>query len=85
MFMCGGPPAHSKMRYAADTLAQSVPHNVTSEMGMALLDVADVVRPHPEVVLFLQNLEGDGFLDELPKTSAGKIAKPVLRRMADED
>ena len=27
---------------AADTLTQSVPHNVTSEMGLALLDVADV-------------------------------------------
>src|SRR6266487_3343738 len=27
---------------AADTLMQSVPHNVTSEMGLALLDVADV-------------------------------------------
>jgi len=33
----------------ADTLTQSVPHNVTSEMGLALLDVADVIRPHPDV------------------------------------
>src|SRR6185503_15654788 len=33
----------------ADTLTQPVPHNVTSEMGLALLDVADVIRPHPEV------------------------------------
>ena len=38
---------------AADALTQSVPHNVTSEMGLALLDVADVIRPHPEVVAFL--------------------------------
>src|SRR5262245_8086469 len=29
---------------AADTLTQSVPDNVTSEMGLALLDVADAVR-----------------------------------------
>ena len=42
---------------AADTLTQSVPHNVTSEMGLALLDVADVIRPHPEVVAFLQQVE----------------------------
>lgn len=41
---------------AADTLTQSVPYNVTSEMGLALLDVADVIRPHPEVVAFLENL-----------------------------
>ena len=32
---------------AVDMLTQSVPNNVTSEMGLALLDVADVIRPHP--------------------------------------
>ncbi|MGH2604363.1 MAG: phosphoenolpyruvate synthase, partial [Dehalococcoidia bacterium] len=41
---------------AADTLTQSVPHNVTSEMGLALLEVADVIRPHPDVVAFLQRV-----------------------------
>ena len=51
---------------AADTLTQSVPHNVTSEMGLALLDVADVIRPHPEVVAFLEHVENEDFLDELP-------------------
>jgi phosphoenolpyruvate synthase/pyruvate phosphate dikinase len=35
---------------AADTLSQSVPNNVTSEMGLALLDVADMIRPYPEVI-----------------------------------
>ena len=56
---------------AADTLTQSVPHNVTSEMGLALLDVADVIRPHPDVVAFLQHVEDEGFLDELAKLSGG--------------
>ena len=32
---------------AADTLSQSVPNNVTAEMGLELLDVADVIRPYP--------------------------------------
>ncbi len=57
---------------AADTLTQSVPHNVTSEMGLALLDVADVIRPHPEVVAFLHNVEDEGFLDELAKLAGGR-------------
>ena len=63
---------------AADTLTQSVPHNVTSEMGLALLDVADVIRPHPEVVAFLQHVEDDGFLDELAdaRRAGGKRATP---------
>jgi rifampicin phosphotransferase len=32
----------------ADALAQSVPGNVTSEMGLALLDVADALRPRAD-------------------------------------
>ena len=55
---------------AADTLAQSVPNNVTSEMGLALLDVADVIRPHAEVVAFLKRAD-DRFLDRLDAALAG--------------
>jgi pyruvate,water dikinase len=63
---------------AADTLTQSVPHNVTSEMGLALLDVADVIRAHPEVVAFLQHVEDESFLDELPKLSGGREARDAI-------
>ncbi|HYE83778.1 MAG TPA: phosphoenolpyruvate synthase [Clostridia bacterium] len=41
---------------AADTLSQSVPDNITSEMGLALLDVADVIRPYLEVIDYLQQV-----------------------------
>ena len=65
---------------AADTLTQSVPDNVTSEMGLALLDVADVIRPHPEVVAFLQQVDDEGFLDELAEAAGGpKRAMPSRR------
>src|ERR1039457_5302786 len=63
---------------AADTLTQSVPHNVTSEMGLALLDVADVIRPHPEVVAFLHHVEDEGFLDELAEFSGGREARDAI-------
>ncbi|RSM91469.1 phosphoenolpyruvate synthase [Kibdelosporangium aridum] len=68
---------------AADTLSQSVPHNVTSEMGLALLDVADVIRPHPEVVAFLQEVADEGFLDELPKLAGGQEARDAIRAYLD--
>ena len=58
-------------RNAADTLTQSVSHNVTSEMGLSLLEVADVIRRHPEVVAFLHDVEDEGFLDELAKLDEG--------------
>jgi pyruvate,water dikinase len=69
---------------AADTLTQSVPHNVTSEMGLALLDVADVIRPHPDVVAFLQHVEDDGFLDELPKLAGGREARDAIEAWLDK-
>ncbi|MEU1687047.1 rifamycin-inactivating phosphotransferase [Micromonospora sp. NPDC005707] len=68
---------------AADTLTLSAPHNVTSEMGLALLDVADVIRPHPEVVAFLQEVEDEGFLDELPELPGGREARDAIRAFLD--
>ncbi|MEU7062575.1 rifamycin-inactivating phosphotransferase [Streptomyces sp. NPDC046161] len=65
-------------RNAADTLTLSAPGNVTSEMGLALLDVADVIRPHPEVVAFLQGVEDEGFLDELAKLPGGPQARDAI-------
>jgi phosphoenolpyruvate synthase/pyruvate phosphate dikinase len=69
---------------AADTLTQSVPHNVTSEMGLALLDVADVIRPHPEVVAFLQHVQDESFLDELVKLAGGREARDAILAWLDE-
>jgi phosphoenolpyruvate synthase/pyruvate phosphate dikinase len=68
---------------AADTLTQSVPHNVTSEMGLALLDVADVIRPHPDVVAFLEHVEDESFLDELPMLAGGREARDAIRSFLD--
>ena len=67
----------------ADTLTQSVPNNVTSEMGLALLDVADVIRPHPDVVAALQHVEDEGFLDELVKLEGGPEARDAIRAFLD--
>jgi pyruvate,water dikinase len=63
---------------AADTLTQSVPRNVTAEMGLALLDVADAIRPHPEVVAFLEDVEDERFLDELDGLAGGPQARAAI-------
>jgi phosphoenolpyruvate synthase/pyruvate phosphate dikinase len=68
---------------AADTLTLSAPGNITSEMGLALLDVADVIRPHPEVVAFLRGVEDEGFLDELPKLAGGTEARDAIEAYLD--
>jgi pyruvate,water dikinase len=69
---------------AVDTLTQSVPNNVTSEMGLALLDVADVIRPHPDVVAFLQHVEDESFLDELPTLEGGLAARDAIQAYLDK-
>ncbi|WP_341519483.1 phosphoenolpyruvate synthase [Bacillus paramobilis] len=63
---------------AADTLSQSVQNNITSEMGLALLDVADVIRPYPEVVAYLQHVEDDSFLNELVQFKGGEKARDAI-------
>ncbi|NRQ33822.1 phosphoenolpyruvate synthase [Nonomuraea sp. NN258] len=74
---------------AADVLTQSVPYNVTSEMGLALLDVADAVRPHRDVVAVLRRVAdegrtGDAFLDELAGLPGGPRARDAIRAYLDE-
>jgi rifampicin phosphotransferase len=69
---------------AADTLTRSVPNNVTSEMGLALLDVADVIRAHPDVLAFLHHVEDEGFLDELPKLEGGRKARDAIEAWLDK-
>ncbi|ATH91863.1 phosphoenolpyruvate synthase [Bacillus glycinifermentans] len=63
---------------AADTLSQAVPNNITSEMGLALLNVADVIRPYPEVIDYLQHVKDDNFLDELAKFDGGRETRDAI-------
>ncbi|WP_153978486.1 phosphoenolpyruvate synthase [Paenibacillus xylanilyticus] len=63
---------------AADVISQSVPNNITSEMGLALLDVADVIRPYPEVVEYLQHVQKDQFLDDLVQFTGGQEAQEAI-------
>lgn len=63
---------------AADAISQSVPHNITLEMGLALLDVADAIRPYPDIVAYLQRTKNDRFLEELPKFEGGREAREAI-------
>ncbi len=68
---------------AADTLSQSVPNNITSEMGLELLDVADAIRPHPEVIEYLQHAKDEGFLDGLSRLEGGQAAHDAISAYLD--
>lgn len=63
---------------AADTLSQSVPNNITSAMGLELLNVADVIRPYPEVIAYLQQGKEEGFLEQLDKLKGGPETRNAI-------
>ncbi|MBY0013715.1 phosphoenolpyruvate synthase [Paenibacillus typhae] len=69
---------------AAEILTQSVPGNITSEMGLALLDVADVIRPYPEVIDYLQHVKEDNFWDELVKLDGGQETQDAIYAYLDK-
>ena len=62
----------------ADTLSQSVSNNITSEMGLALLDVADVIRHYPEVIDYFKYVKGNNFLDKLVQFAGGQEARNAI-------
>lgn len=68
----------------ADTLTQSVANNVTSEMGLALLDVADAIRPHAKIVEFLRRTTDENFLNALPAIDGGREAREAIMGWLDK-
>lgn len=62
----------------ADIITQSVSNNITSQMGLELLDVADVIRPYPKVIDYLQRVKDDNFLDELIKLDGGRETRDAI-------
>ena len=56
---------------AVGTLSQSVANNVTSEMGLDLLDVSDVVRKYPVVIEYLKQAVDETFFKDLAKLEGG--------------
>ncbi|HEV2353385.1 MAG TPA: phosphoenolpyruvate synthase, partial [Puia sp.] len=68
----------------ADTLSQSVPNNVTAEMGLALMDVADVIRPYPELIDCLRRAGEGTFLRELLDLKGGRPARDAILRYLDK-
>lgn len=64
---------------AADVLSQSVAGNVTSEMGLELLDVADVVRQYPAVMEYFQHANDESFFEDLAALEGGDTVSDSIR------
>ncbi|QHQ61297.1 phosphoenolpyruvate synthase [Anaerocolumna sedimenticola] len=62
-----------------DILTQSLDNNVTAEMGLELLDVADVVRQYPAVMDYFRHAGDETFFEELEKLQGGKAVGDSIR------
>lgn len=70
---------------AADTLTKSLDHNVTTEMGLALCDVADIIRKYPEVLEYIsQNPDDENFFQEMEKLTGGKETSEAFTVFLDK-
>jgi pyruvate,water dikinase len=64
----------------ADTLTKSLDHNVTTEMGLALCDVADTIRKYPKVLEYIsQNPDDEKFFIDMEKLPGGKETCEIFR------
>jgi pyruvate,water dikinase len=69
---------------AATTVSQSLSNNITSEMGMALLNVADLIRPYSKLIEFLQRVKDENFLNELLHFEGGHQVQNAIRGFLDK-
>ncbi|KJS13515.1 MAG: phosphoenolpyruvate synthase [Peptococcaceae bacterium BRH_c8a] len=60
------------------SISKSPPGNVTTEMGLALGDVADAVRKHPAVIAYLERAVDETFWEDLEAVPGGADVLPVF-------
>jgi phosphoenolpyruvate synthase/pyruvate phosphate dikinase len=65
---------------ATDILSQALSNNVTSEMGLELLDVADVVRQYPAVMGYFLQADDATFFEDLAQLEGGAAVSDSLRQ-----
>lgn len=65
-------------RNVSDTLVQGATDSITSQMGLDLLDVAETIRPYPDIIRYLEQTTDDNFLTELLQFSGGHKVREAL-------
>ncbi|MEN6349159.1 MAG: PEP-utilizing enzyme, partial [Syntrophomonas sp.] len=69
---------------AVDVLSQSVDNNITSEMGLDLLDVADAVRKYPAVIEYFHHASDENFFKDLAGLEGGKAASQAIQKYLEK-
>ncbi|RAL24116.1 phosphoenolpyruvate synthase [Thermoflavimicrobium daqui] len=66
------------------SIHKSPPGNVTSEMGLMIGDLADILRDYPRVVEYLQHAKDNTFYEGLKGIEGGNVFKAELDRFMEK-
>lgn len=61
-----------------DELTKSAPNNVSTEMGLALGDLADVIRPYPAALAYMKAADDATLLEGLDGVAGGEVIRPAF-------
>lgn len=61
-----------------DELTKSAPGNVSTEMGLELGDLADVIRPYSAALEYMKGADDATFLDGLERVEGGAAIRPAF-------
>ncbi|MBA4495198.1 phosphoenolpyruvate synthase [Paenactinomyces guangxiensis] len=80
---------HLSIRWLGDDreiplLNRSLPGNVTSEMGLALGDLADIAGKYPEVTAYLPRAEDQTFYEGLREVANGEVFASAFKQFIDK-
>lgn len=67
-----------------EDLGKSPPRNNTSEMGLALGDLADIIRQYPAVIFYLHQADDDTLLTGLGTVEGGHRVKPIFEEFLQQ-
>ncbi len=69
---------------ASDSIIMSIPNSITTETGLSLMDVTDVIRDYNEVIDYLNSPNGKTFFEDISKLDGGKAVCDTLKQYLSE-
>jgi pyruvate,water dikinase len=69
---------------ASDSIIMSIPNSITTETGLSLMDVTDVIRGNKAVIDYLNNPCEKTFFEDINNLDGGKIVCDALKQYLSE-
>lgn len=69
---------------ASDAIIMSIPNSVTTDTGLSLMDVTDVIRDYEEVMDYLKNPSEKTFFEDINKLNGGNVVLDALTQYLSE-